>query len=104
MLTRALLACLLLTAISFSARAAARPVRVMVIGTFHWSNPNRDLHDVHVDNVLAPKRQKEIEALAAGLSRFRPTEIDVEWPRERVAQRYDAYLKSALSPSRDEVV
>jgi len=87
-----------------AAAVAQEPVSVMVIGTFHWSNPGRDLHDIHADDVLAPKRQAEIAALAAGISRFHPTQIDVEWPADVVSQRYDAYTKGALPPSRNEVV
>jgi len=83
---------------------AQEPVSVMIIGTFHWSNPGRDMHDVQVDDVLAPKRQAEIAALAAGVARFRPTEVDVEWPADLVTQRYDAFSKGTLAPSHNEVV
>ncbi|HTQ12276.1 MAG TPA: DUF5694 domain-containing protein [Rhizomicrobium sp.] len=83
---------------------AQGPVSVMVIGTFHWANPNRDLHNVKADDVLAPRRQAEIARIAAGLSRFHPTQIGVEWPAGLVAQRYDAYRKGTLGPSRNEVV
>lgn len=87
-----------------SAAMAAEPVSVMIVGTFHMSNPGKDLHDVHADDVLAPKRQAEIAATVAGLARFRPTQIDVEWPADIVTQRYDAYTKGTLKPSRDESV
>lgn len=83
---------------------AAEAIPVLVLGTFHMSNPHRDLHNVSVDNVLAPKRQTEIAAVVAGLARFRPTGIDVEWPADLVAQRYAAYEKGTLPPSQNEVV
>ncbi len=104
MLCRALFACALLAATAAYAAETDAPVSVMVIGTFHWSNPNRDLHDTTVDDVLAPRRQAEIAALADGLSRFHPTQIMVEWPADVVTQRYADYVKGALKPSHNEVV
>ena len=83
---------------------AAGAADVMVIGTFHMNNPGRDLHDVHADDVLAPKRQAEIAAIVAGLARFHPTEVDVEWPAGLVTGRYKAFADGTLPPSRDEVV
>jgi len=80
------------------------PVQVMVVGTYHMSNPNRDMHDVQSDDVLAPKRQAEIAQIVEGIARFRPTVIDVEWPSDVVNKRYKAYLSGALAPSRDESV
>jgi hypothetical protein len=79
-------------------------VLVMIVGDFHMSNPDRDLHNVQSDDMLAPTRQAEIAAAVAGLARFQPTEVDVEWDADAVAQRYDAYVKGALPPSRNEVV
>ena len=83
---------------------AATPVEVMVVGTYHMSNPNRDMHDVQSDNVLAPKRQAEIIRIVDGLARFRPTVVDVEWPRDLTEKRYHAYLTDKLPPSHNEVV
>lgn len=83
---------------------AQEPIPVLVLGTFHMSNPHRDLHNVTVDDVLAPKRQTEIAAVVTSLARFHPTEIDVEWPADLVSRRYEAFLKGTLPPSRNEVV
>ena len=54
--------------------------QVLVIGTYHMSNPGLDPVSVRADDVLAPRRQREIEALAATLSAFRPTKVAVEIP------------------------
>lgn len=83
---------------------AQEPTRVVIVGTFHMSNPGRDLHDVHADDVLAPKRRAEIAAIVGALARFRPTQVDVEWPADIVAQRYEAFAQGKLPPSRNEVV
>lgn len=82
----------------------AQPVEVMVVGVFHMSNPGHDLHDIKADDVLEPKRQREIEAVNAALSRFRPTKIGVEWPADWVAERFKQYQAGTLPPSRNEVV
>lgn len=58
--------------------AAAEPVQVMVLGTWHFSNPGRDVVNVEAEDVRTPKRQRELEAVAAVLAEFRPTKIMVE--------------------------
>ena len=82
----------------------AAAVEVMVLGMFHMSNPGHDLHNQKVPDVLAPEHQAQLELLAKSLARFRPTRIDVEWPKEIVAERYAKFLDGALPPSRNEVV
>src|ERR1700733_5227574 len=83
---------------------AEEPVTVMIVGGYHMSNPGRDLHNVQADDVLAPKRQAEIADVTDALARFHPTQVDVEWSADMVAQRYDLYAKGTLPPSHNEVV
>ncbi len=93
------------TALAFAAPAfAGPPVQVMIVGTYHMSNPNRDMHDVTADDVLAPKRQAEIAAIVSGIARFQPTVVDVEWDADTTTTRYKAYLTDTLPPSHNEVV
>jgi hypothetical protein len=47
------------------------------------SNPGLDAVNIGADDVLAPKRQREIEQLAAKLAAFRPTKVTVEIPYGR---------------------
>ncbi|HVV64043.1 MAG TPA: DUF5694 domain-containing protein [Rhizomicrobium sp.] len=82
----------------------AAPISVMIVGDFHMSNPGRDLHNVHADDMLAPKRQAEIAAVTTALLRFRPTLVAIEWPADIAAQRYAEYLKGTLAPSPNESV
>lgn len=84
--------------------SAPPPVQVMIVGVFHMSNPGRDLHNVRVDDVLAPKRQAEIAAVTGGLVRFRPTQVVAEWPAKLASDRYAQYLAGTLPPSHNEVV
>jgi hypothetical protein len=86
------------------AEAAEPPVQVMVVGGFHMSNPGADLHNLKVDDVLAPARQAEIQRVPDSLARFRPTVVAAEWPAAVVAERYPKYLDGSLPPSRNEVV
>ena len=83
---------------------AQQPVSVMIVGLYHMNNPGRDLHDVHSDDVLTPKRQAEIAEIDDALARFKPTQVDVEWPADIVTKRYEDFQKGALAPSRNEVV
>jgi hypothetical protein len=95
---------LLVPLTSPSLAAAAAPVSVLIVGTFHMSNPGQDLHNLAADDMLAPKRQAEVTAVVDGLKRFRPTRVAVEWPAALVTERYAAYRSGALASSRNEVV
>ncbi|MEX0343007.1 MAG: DUF5694 domain-containing protein [Erythrobacter sp.] len=54
------------------------PVQVMVLGMYHFANPDRDVVNIEVDDVLAPRRQGEIGVLVDTLAEWRPTRIAVE--------------------------
>lgn len=99
-----LLACAL--TLGGAAQAAGTPTetQVMIVGMFHMSNPGRDQHDVQVPDVLAPSYQAQIQAISDALARFRPTQIDVEWPAYLTRERYSLYLAGKLPPSHNEVV
>lgn len=95
----------LATAGQAAAWEPAANVEVMVLGTYHMSNPGLDLANVKADDVLKPQRQKELEALAAALAEFRPTKIVVE----RIAKtpdlldhRYAEFKPTELGANRDE--
>ena len=57
---------------------AEKPVQVMVVAAWHFDNPGADLVNVKADDVLVPKRQRELEEVTARLARFRPTKVAVE--------------------------
>jgi Family of unknown function (DUF5694) len=50
----------------------------MVLGTYHFGNPGRDLNNMKADSVLTPARQAELAAVAKALVAFRPTHVMVE--------------------------
>jgi hypothetical protein len=83
-------------------QADARP-EILVLGTYHMANPGHDIHNMKADDVLAPKRQREIAQLIEVLKRFHPTKIAIEagFGSQRVAREYSDYLaeKYTLSPN-----
>lgn len=54
------------------------PIEVMVIGSYHFANHNRDLHNVRSDDVLGSERQHELIVLAEQIAQWQPTKILVE--------------------------
>ena len=103
---------LLVIALIASARPAAaeepdttqRP-QVMLLGSFHLANNNRDMINLRIDDVLVAKRQAEIEQLVENLARWKPTKILLEWDRSDQAgldRRYRKYLGGELTLTANE--
>jgi hypothetical protein len=59
-----------------------KPIDVMVLGTYHFANPGRDLHNLKVDNVLTDRRQAELDSVAKAILAFKPTQVMVEMQGE----------------------
>jgi hypothetical protein len=80
-----------------------KPV-VMIVGTYHMSNPGRDVSNVKADDVLAEKRQKEIAEFVALIKKFKPTRIAVEEPTTdaKLNERYARYLKGDYTLTANE--
>lgn len=88
-----------------TSKAADAPVQVMIVGTFHMSNPGLDMHNSQVDDVLQPEPQAELGRVTEALARFRPSMVAVEWPDNDITRdRFNQYLAGTLAPSRNEVV
>jgi len=70
------------------------PIPVVYLGSYHMGNPGADMFNLEADDVLAPKRQQEIQEVVEMLARFNPTKVAVEAPRGDSATiaRYKAYL------------
>ncbi|MDW3652015.1 MAG: DUF5694 domain-containing protein [Bacteroidia bacterium] len=81
--------------------------QVLVLGSYHMNNPGMDVHNIEADDVLAEKRQKEIQDLVDMLAKFRPTKIAIErrWQTKSdtlARQRYAQYLKGEHTLSKSE--
>lgn len=99
------LLCLTAPLIASAQTATATPsIRVMLVATYHFSNPGQDLNNVAAVDVLTADRQRQIEDVVNKLARFEPTRVAVEWPKEIVDERYPKYLAGTLPASRNEVV
>lgn len=104
-----LLAALAMLALPTAAVAqTAEPVDVMILGTYHFDNPGRDVHNARINSVLTPDKQRQLEGVAEALAQFRPTAVAVE----RVAtdqatlldQAFPGFSPAALRTNADERV
>jgi hypothetical protein len=95
-----------------AAAAAAAGMQVpaapelLILGSPHLANHNRDIANVHVEDVRTPERQREIEAVVAGLAAFKPTRVAVEWSADKQAdldKRYADYRAGRYALSADEI-
>jgi Family of unknown function (DUF5694) len=90
-----------------TASQAQAPVQVMVLGTYHFGNPGQDIHNARVDDVLAPRRQAEVQAVVQALAVFAPQRIVVERddasPVESGLPSYREYLAGQRQQLRNEV-
>ncbi|MEM8888567.1 MAG: DUF5694 domain-containing protein [Bacteroidota bacterium] len=81
--------------------------KVLILGSYHMNNPGMDVHNLEADDVLAEKRQAEIQSLVDMLAKFRPTKIAIErrWQTKSdtvARQKYASYLKGEHDLSRSE--
>jgi hypothetical protein len=91
-----------------SAGEPAQPAsraEVLVLGVYHLANPGKDIFNMKIDDVLAPRRQAEIAALIEVLKRFHPTKVAVERDVSdgRIAKDYADYLAGHHELTRNEI-
>jgi hypothetical protein len=86
------------------AQSDARP-EILVLGTYHMSNPGRDIFNMQADDVRSPRRQQEIAQLIEVLKRFHPTKIAIEADIEsqRVGREYSDYIEGKYTLSGSEI-
>lgn len=85
--------------------AAAQPrAQVMILGAYHFDNPNLDYVKSNVDDHLSVKRQAEIAEVVALLAKFKPTKIALEAVDgvSAIHKNYTAYLNGAYTLKADE--
>ena len=78
---------------------------IMILGSRHLANPGMDGLNTRMDDVLAPKRQREIKQLVEQLKAFNPTKIALEIDFSRNAEInavYQGYLKGTYELKRNE--
>ncbi|MFM9873501.1 MAG: DUF5694 domain-containing protein [Fimbriimonadaceae bacterium] len=80
---------------------------MLLLGTYHFSNPGLDLVKTELDDHLSSKRQSEIEEVRLTLAQFKPTVVALEWPkldRDELSVRYQSYLSGSEKPAANERV
>lgn len=85
----------------------AKPVEVMVLGTWHFDNPGLDLYNAKADDVRTERRQAELRVLADALASFKPTKVMVELAAKTpdlVDAGYAAFTPVELTSNRNEAV
>lgn len=80
------------------------PAQIVVVGTYHFSNPAKDIGNMQADDVFKPQRQLELEAISRQLQVFKPDKVAVEWPADITSERYARFREGNLPESRNEVV
>ena len=102
-----MIAALVIAAGFAGAAQAAEPIEVMVLGSYHFGNPGRDLNNIKVDPVTSPRRQAELEAVATAIMAFKPTRVMVEMesaaPELAVAE-YPAMSANQMRSEANEIV
>ena len=79
--------------------------KVLILGTFHMGNPGNDVYNLEADDMLASKRQLEINTVVEALAAFEPTKVALEsdFGTDRVVDRYRSYLEGNHELSRNEI-
>lgn len=87
--------------------ASSEPIEVMVLGTWHFAGSKTDIASARTDSVLTPRRQAELEEVAALLSRFSPTVIVTERetdPPDYIDPKFKTFTDAELSANENERV
>jgi hypothetical protein len=79
-------------------------VSLLILGSYHMSNPGQDMFNFKADDVLAPKRQEELQAVVDRLALWRPTKVAIEAPfgDSLVVSQYQAYLRGEFPLGKSE--
>ena len=80
---------------------------VMILGNAHLEGSGIDVYSEKLDDVRAPKRQREIEQLVEQLKGFKPTKIALEIDEKvhgtKIQTNYQGYLKGTHELTRSEI-
>ena len=83
-------------------------VQVLLIGSYHMSNPGADVFNLKADDVLSKKRQSEVKSIVESLKNFKPTKVAIEAPIGHKKTKSDYQLfregKYTLGKSEDEQI
>jgi len=72
--------------------AQQKPIKVVLLGTFHFDNPGLDVAKFKDADILSPQRQKEVTEVVEALKAFAPDKIFIESPPDQQS-RIDSSLR-----------
>lgn len=79
---------------------------IMILGSSHLANDGLDVYNTKMDDVLAPKRQREIQQLVEQLKEFKPTKIALERDEKThgagTQTEYQGYLNGSYELKKNE--
>jgi len=102
---KTLIATILTLLFSITAHAA-EPAQVMLIGTFHFSNPGKDSVKVDDVDIFDEVSQNYLQQLSKQLAEFKPTRVLLEYDPENeelINQRYKDYLAGTYELGTNEI-
>ena len=85
---------------------ATEPAKVMMIGTFHFNDPGKDVVKVEDVDVLDEASQQFLQQFAEQLAGFKPTRVLLEYNPENeelINQRYSDYLAGTYELGVNEI-
>jgi len=85
---------------------ADEPAQVMLIGTFHFDNPGKDVVKVDDFDIFTDDSQAYLQAFTRRLAAFKPTRVLLEYDPENEAlinQRYEDYLQGNYELGGNEI-
>lgn len=82
-----------------------KQTKVMLLGTFHFENPNLDTYKSKKSiNILDSLKQNQLLEIVHKISKFKPTIVCVETTNDSLLnQKYSAYIQSQYTLTTNEV-
>ncbi len=77
---------------------------VLLIGTFHYNNPGKDVAKTKSFDILSEQSQSELKKISKKIKEYNPTKIFVEWPYDEQVELdslYNLYLNDNYFTNQD---
>jgi len=69
----------------------SNPKEVLLIGTFHYNNPGKDVAKTKSFDVLSDQSQSELAKISKKIKEYNPTKVFVEWPYDEQVELDSLY-------------
>lgn len=78
------------------AQSQKKPIEILVIGTYHFNNPGKDVAKFKVLDIMGEIPQRQLDEISTAIAKFKPTKIFTEWEfKDQLAldTLYNKYLE-----------